>query len=467
MSVKRKMNPPECPNVRASATRGAQSRSITICFIVALAVVFCVGVASWTARIVAADTENRLSPKDRVEVFETVWKDVRDTYYDPEFHGVNWQQVHDRYRPQLDQVKTDDEFYVFLNRMTGELQDAHTRVSSPQQWENRIKQQGVGVGLAADEFNGKVVITSVTPDSNAAHAGLMPGMEVVSVDGRPVEDAVKSSAAKVSFISSERITHLRTIGGIFSGPPATNVSLVLRRADETEFTVTLARQVLSLPPDVRSHTLASGDDYIRFDGFQPVVEKQFKEALAGFHGAHGLIVDLRSNGGGNSHALAIVARELLGPKVAFLKTMTRKDVTEAEAAPENKNHMRDFKTAGDGDRQFAGPVVILTATRTASASELFAASLQELGRARVVGTQTCGCAIGISNNQKLKGGAVLEVSQVLWFTPKGRKIEGDGVIPDVVAFPTVSDLQQNRDVVLDAAEKLLQVSPQSVRGGSN
>jgi carboxyl-terminal processing protease len=467
MSVKRNLNSPECPSVQARVALGAQRRSIAICFAVAMAVLVCAGIASWTARIVAADTENRLSPKDRAEVFETVWKDVRDAYYDPEFHGVNWQQVHDRYQPQLDQVKTDDDFYIFLNRMTGELHDAHTRVNSPLQWENRQKQQGVGVGLAADEFDGKVVITTVTPDSSAARAGVLPGMEVVSVDGRPVVEALKSSAARVSFISSERITHLRTIGRIFSGPPATNVSMVLRRADETQFTVTLARQVLSLPPDVRSRTLPSGDGYIRFDGFQPVVEKQFKEALAGFHDAHGLIVDLRSNGGGTSHALAIVARELLGPKVAFLKTMTRKDVTEAEAAPEGKNHMREFKTAGDGDQQFKGPVVILTATRTASASELFAAALQELGRARVVGAQTCGCAIGISNNQKLRGGGVLEVSQVLWFTPKGRKIEGDGVIPDAVASPTVSDLQQNRDVVLDAAEKLIREIPQAIHGGTN
>src|SRR5580765_7794585 len=99
MSVKRNSNAPEYPNVQACVARGAQRRSIAICFAVAMAVLVCAGVASWTARIVAADTENRLSPNDRVEVFETVWKGVRDTYYDPEFHGVNWQQVHDRYQP--------------------------------------------------------------------------------------------------------------------------------------------------------------------------------------------------------------------------------------------------------------------------------------------------------------------------------------------------------------------------------
>jgi len=55
----------------------------------------------------------------------------------------------------------------------------------------------------------------------------------------------------------------------------------------------------------------------------------------------------------------------------------------------------------------------------------------------------------------MKGGGVLEISEVLFFTPKGRKLEGEGVIPDVSAAPTIADLQRNRDAVLEEAEKLL------------
>jgi carboxyl-terminal processing protease len=63
--------------------------------------------------------------------------------------------------------------------------------------------------------------------------------------------------------------------------------------------------------------------------------------------------------------------------------------------------------------------------------------------------------IGIANNQKMKGGGVLEISEVLFFTPKGRKLEGEGVIPDASVAPTIADLQQKRDAVLDKAEQLL------------
>jgi C-terminal processing protease CtpA/Prc len=50
---------------------------------------------------------------------------------------------------------------------------------------------------------------------------------------------------------------------------------------------------------------------------------------------------------------------------------------------------------------------------------------------------------------------VLEISEILWLTPKGRKLEGEGVLPDREVSPTIADLQRRRDVVLEAAEQNL------------
>jgi C-terminal processing protease CtpA/Prc len=75
--------------------------------------------------------KQHLSPKDRREVFEKIWKEIRDHYYDSNFNGVDWNEVHLRYRPLVDAVKNDQEFYVLIGQMTSELHDAHTRFSSP------------------------------------------------------------------------------------------------------------------------------------------------------------------------------------------------------------------------------------------------------------------------------------------------------------------------------------------------
>jgi C-terminal processing protease CtpA/Prc len=78
-------------------------------------------------------SSNSMSAKERIEVFEEVWKAINEKYYDPKFNGVDWGAVHERYRPLVDTVKSEAEFYDLLNQMAGELRDAHTRVLSPRQ----------------------------------------------------------------------------------------------------------------------------------------------------------------------------------------------------------------------------------------------------------------------------------------------------------------------------------------------
>jgi C-terminal processing protease CtpA/Prc len=66
----------------------------------------------------------------------------------------------------------------------------------------------------------------------------------------------------------------------------------------------------------------------------------------------------------------------------------------------------------------------------------------------------------------MKGGGVLEISEVLWFSPKDRRLEGEGVIPDKIAVPTIASLQEKRDIVLEAGERVLQVESAANRAAS-
>jgi len=81
--------------------------------------------------------------------------------------------------------------------------------------------------------------------------------------------------------------------------------------------------------------------------------------------------------------------------------------------------------------------------------------MQDAGRATIAGGQSCGCVLGIRHDRVMKGGGVLEMSEVLWFSPKGRKLEGEGVIPDRAGMPTIASLRETRDIVLEEGEKTL------------
>jgi carboxyl-terminal processing protease len=400
-------------------------------------------------------TSHSLSPKDREQIFERVWKVIDDHYYDPEFGGVKWQEVHQRYLPLVRAAKDDKDFYSIVDRMTAELHDAHTRFSSPEQWENHRKHQGVSVGFRAGYVEGKVVVLDVFPESNAAHAGIVPGLIVTALDGQPISERLAEATTKVLPSSTERVTKLRILSNVFTGSIETPFAASLERANGSSLDVKYARQTLTLEPRVISTKLSSGYGYVRFDEFHPSLVKNFRTAVENLRTTPGLILDLRRNRGGVGATLEAMATLFFDGKTLFERRMSRKQVTASERDGHRTEETQVF-VGKKGEQIYPGPVVILVSEYSASATEVFAAGMQDSGRAKLVGSLSCGCVLGITHDRVMKGGGVLEISEVLWFSPKDRKLEGEGVIPDVNAVQTIASLREKRDLVLEAGEKMLQ-----------
>ena len=402
----------------------------------------------------ATAAKQRLTAKDRKEVFEKVWREIRDHYYDPSYNGVNWDEVLRRYAPLVTATKSDQEFYALMSQMTSELHDAHTRFSSPEQWRNFRRQQGVTVGFSVDDVDGETVVTNVIPGTEAARAGIGPGMVVQRVDDIPVRERIAEIQKKRLPSSSERATRWFIYNRVFAGPPDTLVKVALKRADGSPFEVSVRRQIYSEAPQVTTHVLSSGNVYIRFDGFQHPITAEFRAALQKFRDAPGLIVDLRRNGGGDLAVLLPIAGYFFGKKTLFAKDSTRTGKPLSSYVGLFKLPLQLY-VGHPGQQIYSGPMVILVDAHSASSSEVFAAGMQDTLRAKVIGSQSCGCVLGIAKPRVMKGGGVLEMSEVLWFSPKGRKLEGTGIIPDELVTPTMFDLQRGRDAVLAAADKSL------------
>jgi carboxyl-terminal processing protease len=410
----------------------------------------------WLSVFAWAGHPKPLSPKQRLKLFDQVWQLVNEHYYDPAFNGVNWNAVRERYRPRVASGSSDDDFYTLLTEMTAELHDAHTRFRSPAERERADKSQASTPGIAVGELDGNPVVITVDPDSEAARAGVEPGMIVATVDGLPFAERLAQVREEVGTSSSKRATALISYHRILTGEPESKVRLGLLRSDGTTLNVTLTRHLIQLAPPVFTRRLPSGYIYLRFGMFDETAAREFKEELTRATGAPGIVIDLRGNPGGDLQTALRIAGGFFAEKVSFGKVISR-----SGKAPSLLLRIlgvpSELEVGRPGGQIYSGPVVILVNEGSGSDAELFSAGMQENGRAIVVGRQTCGCVLA-SIAHRVKGGGELDISEFNILTAKGKRLEGTGVVPDVPVPLTLADLRRHHDATLREAVAVLNSS---------
>jgi carboxyl-terminal processing protease len=400
-------------------------------------------------RVHAPQLTNTLTPSDRAEIFEIVWRTVNDDYYDPGFHGLDWQAVRERYRPRMEAAPNDQEFYALFEVMLAELRDSHTGFSPPPPQGTPPGGHPGSLGLSLAVVEGQTTVSEVEADSGAARAGVRPGMILRTVNGRPVEELYALIRANFAGVSSERafaVLQARALlYGNFLSKPRT---LGLVNFEDTPFEVTLeqAAEATKAAPRVEARRLATGFGYIKFDRWEPPADARFNAELATLSDTPGLVIDLRANGGGQTDVLLNIAGNFFAAPT-YTGGFRRRDGT------------LDRYTTRPPARPYNRPVVILTDERSASASETFSIFMQESGRAYVIGRQSNGALLN-TRIRKIKGGGELRVSIRAYVSPRGRIPEGTGVIPDQIIPLTISDLRQGRDAALEAAEAYLAAQAQ-------
>lgn len=411
-------------------------RRAIVIIMLALPILSACAVAAQTVNKPAAES---LSPKDRSEVFETVWKTINDQYYNATFNGVDWAAVGKLYRPRVEAAKTDEELYSLLQQMLRELHDLHTVFAAP-------NEQPVNKGLSVNEVEGKVVVVRVEPDSEAVRAGVQAGMIVRTFNGKAPEERIAQLRAALGHSSSDQADRLAVYNSFLSGPVDAQFKLGLERADGTQFQASLTRRVgPRQSPTLVSNRLPSDFHYLRINMFRSPVDDSFKTEFANFKEASGLIIDLRGITGGDIHGVGLkIANYFFPTKVPFGRFINRSGETPF------------FRTlsAGGSEQTYKGPVVILIDEGTRSAGEIFVNGFQENARATIIGTQSCGCVVD-TESKKVKGGGVLQYSHLGYLSGKGRRLEGTGIVPEKTIALTIAALQQGRDATLEEAERVL------------
>jgi carboxyl-terminal processing protease len=381
----------------------------------------------------------------RLAVFDDAWATINERYYDHAFHGLDWKAQRVAFRDLAAEAESAQEFYAVLRRMIGALNDPHTRIFSPEEkfdwWHPRF----ITIGLRIKEIDGLATVVKVEPNSGPARAGIRPGDLIDSIDSQPVASVVTRRLRTATPTAAERA---RAFANIFEGSPATPLELSWKDKHGQERHARFDRYWQQLEPGLNVNRKGGKYVVIDIDAFTRPIAVSFARTLhEKLRAAHGIIIDLRNNGGGDAEAMAEIASAFLGAGISLGEFTDRFGAGFAVAA--------SFMAAQP--LAIRVPIIVLTSDRTASAAEIFVAALKKAKRASIIGTQTCGCVLAIRARHNLPDGGVLDVSELDYKTPAGERLEGNGIQPDQTVVVHREDLYTRRDAALEEALRQLEL----------
>ena len=283
---------------------------------------------------------------------------------------------------------------------------------------------GVGALMSQDRETGVITVLQVYEDSPAQKAGMQDGDVLYKVDGEDV--------------SGRELTE---VVNLVKGEKGTDVTLTLLRGDAgDEIELTVTRDTIE-DQTVTYEMKEAGVGYIRVAEFDTVTYEQYKEALEDLEaqGMEKLVIDLRSNPGGNLETVCDML-DLMLPEGLIVYT-------------EDKDGRREEYTS-DAEHQFDKPLAVLVDGYSASASEIFAGAIQDYGLGQIVGTRSYGKGV-VQSIFDLKDGTSVKLTIAEYFTPKGRSIDGEGITPDVEVEYVYDEADPQADNQLEKALEVL------------
>ena len=313
------------------------------------------------------------------------------------------------------------------------LGDPYTEYISANEMEDYLSDTmgnfvGIGIYMVKNTEKGKIQVLAPIKGSPAEKAGIQAGDLILTVDG------VDYSADEMTIASNK-----------IKGEEGTTVTIEVLRGTETK-KYELKREKVKVN-QVEGKVLSNNIGYINFTSFDETTADDFKAKFEELNkqGIKSLIIDLRNNGGG-----------IVDQALQIADYVADKDsVLLYEVDKNNKETVKKAKT----DPIINMPIIILTNENTASASEILAGALKDLGKAKTVGTTTYGKGV-IQQILKLSDGSGLKVTIEEYQTPNRNKIHKIGIAPDEeVKLPdsvtNVLNVTESEDTQLQKAIEML------------
>ncbi|MEW6671946.1 MAG: S41 family peptidase [Thermodesulfobacteriota bacterium] len=326
----------------------------------------------------------------------------------------------------VDPVETKDLIQKAIQGMVHSL-DPHSSFLPPEAFEElKVDTKGEfgGIGIVITIQKGVLTVISPIEGTPAYKAGVMAGDRIIKVDGEPTQDLMLWQAVKM-----------------MRGPKGTTVVItVVREGTPKPIDFKMVRDIIPIE-SVKSVVLKPGYGYVRISNFQENTSADLENILKVLEskneGMKGLVLDLRDNPGGLlDQAIEVSDVFLESGEIVSIKGRL-------------KRHTKSYKAhSNEVKRNY--PMVVLINGGSASASEIVAGALQDHKRALILGTTSFGKG-SVQTVESLRDGYGLKFTIARYYTPNGRSIQAQGIVPDVVLrhqFMDAETVGENEDALI-------------------
>jgi tricorn protease len=350
------------------------------------------------------------------QIFDESWRQMRDYFYDPNMHGVEWKAVHTKYEPLLHHVNNRNDLNYVIGEMIAELNVGHAYVSGGDKPEpERIKTGLLGAELSLD-VSGYFRINSILKGQNWDKGTRSPltevGVEVdegdfiIAVNGKPTSEMIDIYQSLVG--SAGKQVELT----VNSTPSEEGAKKILVIPTEGESQLYYYNWVQDNIDKVTEAT----DGQVGYIHIPDMGVKGLNEFVKYYYPQlrkRGLIIDDRGNGGGNVSPMIIerLRRELVMMRISRNGT--------------------PYTSPGG---MHWGPKVMLIDNYSASDGDLFPYQFKTLEMGKLIGVRTWGGVVGIRGSLPFIDGGQLQKPEFATYDREGREfvIEGVGVTPDII-----------------------------------
>ncbi|MEP6832735.1 MAG: S41 family peptidase [Gemmatimonas sp.] len=389
--------------------------------------------------------------------FDSAWSIIARSHWDTTYHGVNWNTVRDTLRPKAAAARDNETLRTVLTQMVGTLGQSHFAI---------IPGEGNGdvaavpgrdlsgtIGATVRDVDGLMLVTAVRAGGPADRAGVRLGFAIQAVDG-----CVVAGRAKLPDERHVKLTHWSALMSVLRGPVGDSVHVRMQDGAGKSQTFAIAREgepgqvtrLGNLPAIsaqlVTEKRVVDGRTIgvIRFNSWMAALSEGISNAVDSLRDVDAIVIDIRGNFGGVATMAPGVAGHFVDTSLTLGTMIQRGGVQYFVINPQRVN------SANKRVKPYSGPVAIVVDELSISTSEIFAAGMQALGRARIFGAQTAGQALP-SVAEQLPNGDFLYHAIANFLSPTGKPVEGVGVVPDVAVPVTRAQLLQGRDPAFDAA----------------